>query len=159
MVVLVICFSLTVLIDMVAGITAGVIMATLLLVKNVTDATHVELTSGKDNVDHVKLQKGTMVYRIDGPLFFGTVEKALDRYNFVKAGKVKTLIIDIRNVPFVDISGLVAFKSMILSLTKKKVAVAICGKGEVIAQIKRKLKDAKVRGVSFIDSIASQASV
>lgn len=152
-VVLLICFSLTVLIDMVAGVTAGVIMATLLLVKNVTDATHVELTSGKDNEDHVKLPKGTMVYRIDGPLFFGTVEKALDRYNFIKAGKVKKMIIDIRNVPFVDISGLVAFKSMILSLTKKKVAVAICGQGEVIAQIKRKLKDAKVKNISFISEL------
>jgi SulP family sulfate permease len=153
-VVLVICFSLTVLVDMVAGVTAGIVLAALLLVKNVTDATNIELTSGKDNDDEVKLPRGTMVYNIDGPLFFGTVEKALDRYNFIKAGKVKKLIIDIRDVPFVDMTGLVAFKSMILSLTKNKIEVAICGKGEVINQIKRKLKGRKIDNLSFINSIA-----
>jgi SulP family sulfate permease len=94
-IVLIACFGFTVFIDMVAGVTVGVVLACFLLVKRVADLTQSAIshasTGHHHRVKHLNLPDDVMVYHINGSLFFGTVEKALDRTGFIR-DYIKTLI-------------------------------------------------------------------
>lgn len=152
-IVLLVCFTLTVFIDMVAGVGVGMICAAFLLINRVTDMTSSEVEGNyKDNgendtsssISH-KLPMGTMLYRIHGPLFFGTMEKTFDRYQFTH-DFVKQLIIDIRDVPFIDMSGLVALKSMLASIAHENRQVhIICNAPEIQDKIEKKISNHQIR--------------
>ena len=154
--VLVICFILTVFIDMVAGVGVGMICAAFLLIKRVTELTSIEVEGNGRGMPKStrKLPKGTMVYHIHGPLFFGTIEKAFDRYNFTH-DYINRFILDITDVPFIDMTGLVAMKSMLTSIAHEDRKVHIvCNSPEVLDKIRQKIKDHNVREhVYFCDSL------
>jgi SulP family sulfate permease len=139
-IVLITCFGFTVFVDMVAGVTAGVVLACFLLVKRIasltkSDVSHVSTGNNSKNLD---LPDDVMIYHIKGSLFFGTVEKALDRTGFIMP-QVKTLIIDMVNVPLIDMTGMVAMRTMILDFQTKDRKVILCGNPQVIERILRKL--------------------
>lgn len=146
-IVLLICFALTVFIDMVAGVGVGMICAAFLLINRITELTQTEV-EGNNSSNNVatsrKLPDGTMLYRISGPLFFGTIEKAFDRYNFTH-DYIDNFIVDITDVPFIDITGLVAIKSMLTSIAHEKRTVHIvCNTTRITDRIKKKIKGHKV---------------
>lgn len=143
-VVLLLCFFLTVFIDMVAGVGVGMICAAFLLINRITDLTEVKIESGKLGFSR-KLPPGVLVYRIRGPLFFGTIEKAFDRYNFIH-DHIKNFIVDISDVPFVDMTGLVAIKSMLTSIANEERAVHIvCKTPAITRKIRQKISDHNVK--------------
>lgn len=139
-IVLLTCFTLTVFVDMVAGVGIGMICAAFLLIKHVAALTEVEVkTSGNGEERLSALPEDTLVYRIRGPLFFGTVEKAFDRYNFTH-DYINKFILDIRDVPFIDMTGLVAMKSMLNSIAHEKRTVHIvCNTPAVVDKIRKKI--------------------
>lgn len=142
-IVLLVCFTLTVFIDMVAGVGVGMVCAAFLLINRITELTHVEVEGSNESVEATteRLPKGVMIYRIRGPLFFGTVEKAFDRYNFAH-DYISELIIDISDVPFIDMTGLVAMKSMLTSIAHEARGVHIvCKKETVTRRIQKKIHD------------------
>lgn len=146
-IVLLTCFGLTVFIDMVAGVVVGVVLASLLFMKRISDLTEFNFTSANGNgVDknNIALPDNVMVYRINGPLFFGTVEKAFDRYRFVH-DHVDTLVIDMENVPLIDMTGLVAMKSMLTGIAREGREVILCGKKDVTHRILKKISDQPIR--------------
>ncbi len=123
--VLLICFGLTVLLDMVIAVGVGMVLAALLFMKqmaNITggrwllEATHWNMN--KRLPDHV------MVYEISGPLFFGAAEKAMSTLREHSSG-LKVLILQMHGVPTMDISGVVALKSALESLQKKRIFVIL----------------------------------
>jgi SulP family sulfate permease len=141
-VVLMVCFTLTVFIDMVMGVGVGMICAAFLLIKRVTEMTNIEVEMEGEASPAInkKLPKGTMLYRIRGPLFFGTIEKAFDRYRFTH-DFIRCFILDIRDVPFIDMTGLVAMKSMLISVASDEREVRIiCNTPEVKDKLTRKIK-------------------
>ncbi len=147
--VLLVCFLLTVFIDMVAGVSVGIVLAALLFMKRISALTSVSLVVEGD-VPAAALQPlpalppHVMLYRIHGPLFFGTVEKCYDLYQFVH-DEVRTLIIDMEQVPFIDMSGLVAMKNMLAAIAHENRQVILCGKSEVMEPILQKISDYPVR--------------
>ncbi len=146
-IVLLVCFTLTVFIDMVAGVGIGMICAAFLLINRVTELTRVEVEGNDNDASAVSetLPIGTMLYRVHGPLFFGTIEKAFDRYQFTH-DFTKQLILDIRDVPFIDMTGLVALKSMLASIAHEDRQVhIICNMPEVQDKIQKKIGDHHVR--------------
>ncbi|HXH54594.1 MAG TPA: C4-dicarboxylic acid transporter DauA [Gammaproteobacteria bacterium] len=123
--VLLICFGLTVLLDMVIAVGVGMVLAALLFMKqmaNITggrwllEATHWNMN--KRLPDHV------MVYEISGPLFFGAAEKAMSTLREHSSG-LKVLILQMHGVPTMDISGVVALQSALESLQKKRIFVIL----------------------------------
>lgn len=141
--VLITCFLFTVIIDMVAGVTVGIVLACFLLVRQISNLTSASISESK-NANHEKvkllnLPDDVMVYHINGLIFFGAVERAFDRVSAIQ-NSIKTIIIDMENVPFIDMSGIVAMKAMILDLISKKKEVILVGNDEVTDKILRKLK-------------------
>jgi len=123
--VLLICFGLTVLGDMVIAVGVGMVLAALLFMKqmaNITggrwllEATHWDM--------HERLPQEVMVYEISGPLFFGATEKAMSTLREHSSG-LKAVILQMRGVPTMDISGVVALKSALESLYDKRIFVIL----------------------------------
>lgn len=123
--VLLICFGLTVLLDMVIAVGVGMVLAALLFMKqmaNITggrwllEATHWDMGE--------RLPADVMVYEISGPLFFGAAEKAMSTLREHSSG-LKVLILQMHGVPTMDISGVVALKSALESLEKKHIFVIL----------------------------------
>jgi SulP family sulfate permease len=126
-VVLLICFGLTVLLDMVIAVGVGMVLAALLFMKqmaNITggrwllEATHLDMNE--------RLPDNVMVYEISGPLFFGAAEKAMSTLREHSSG-LRVLILQMHGVPTMDISGVVALKSALESLEKKRIFVILSG--------------------------------
>lgn len=116
--VLVITLVLTVFFDLVVAIEFGMVLAAFLFLKRMSDVAAVRQWVDKDSLDDTELPENTdlkyvpsntVVYEIFGSLFFGA---ANDFLNFThEEGKNKNiLILRMRNVPAMDISGLEALE-------------------------------------------------
>lgn len=144
-IVLITCFGFTVLVDMVAGVTVGVVLACFLLMKRVSQLTYSYVshnnTGHHRKLRHLRLPDDVMVYHITGLVFFGTVENALERMGFIRED-IETLIIDMEDVPLIDMSGLVAIKGMILDIQHQGKTVMLCGEHEITNKILQKLPPA-----------------
>lgn len=116
--VLVITLVLTVFFDLVVAIEFGMVLAAFLFLKRMSDVAAVRQWVDKDSLDDAELSENTdlkyvpsntVVYEIFGSLFFGA---ANDFLNFThEEGKNKNvLILRMRNVPAMDISGLEALE-------------------------------------------------
>lgn len=155
-IVLIACFGFTVFIDMVAGVTVGVVLACFLLMKRIAHLTHSQVshnaTGHHRKLRHLSLPDDVMVYHINGLVFFGTVENALERLGSV-AGDIRTLIIDMEDVPLIDMTGLVAMKNMILDIQKQNKFVILCGEQEITDKILQKLPPAAKRALKIAETV------
>jgi SulP family sulfate permease len=64
------------------------------------------------------------IYDINGPLFFGAAEKAITTLQQVNS-VVSVVILDMKDVPMVDMTGIVALESLLRALQRRQVAVVI----------------------------------
>lgn len=152
-IVLLTCFTLTVFVDMVIGVTFGMLCAAFLLINRIIKLTHVEIEGNssetEDGILSLNLPKGIMVYTIRGFLFFGTIEKAFDRSNFSPID-TKQLIINISDVPFIDMTALVAMQSFLLSVASDKCNIHIvCKTTNIVGKIRKKIKTLDINKYIF----------
>jgi SulP family sulfate permease len=135
-IVLLTCFILTVFVDIIAGLTVGIVLASLLFMKTVAEVTDVQLESKGANLlpEHKNLPEGVLVYNIDGPLFFGSAQKAYNRSESLN-DKIKTVIINMEHVPYIDMSGLMAIRSVVGSILKEKKQTILVGNNKVLSLI------------------------
>ncbi|MBI1948175.1 MAG: C4-dicarboxylic acid transporter DauA [Deltaproteobacteria bacterium] len=124
-VVLLACFVLTVVFDMVISVTAGVMLAALLFMRRMADISGGRLEESHSPT-HGPLPKGVLHYSIDGPLFFGAAQKAMGALHDV-ARTARVVIIEVADVPAMDATGLVALESALAKLWKDKAKVIIAG--------------------------------
>ncbi len=131
-VILLVTFALTVFADLVVAVNIGVILATLHFLRRmatsveVRQATQQELHQEFAHLGLAQLPPGVLVYAVEGPFFFGAVE------NFERAlasthTDPKVLIIRLRWVPFIDITGLQTLEEVIRDLHKRGVRVMLLG--------------------------------
>jgi SulP family sulfate permease len=122
--VLLTCFALTVLFDMVVAVSVGVVLAALLFMRRMAELTEVKLTSpeagpGEAHAELPKTLAGKVaLYEIAGPLFFGAAQKAMESLGLI-SGNIQVVILRLENVPVMDATGLVALESAIAALTKR----------------------------------------
>jgi SulP family sulfate permease len=124
-IVLLTCFSLTVIFDMTVSVTVGVVLAALLFMRRMADISQARLV-GPEHERVKGLPPGVMVYEIAGPLFFGATQKAFSVFDQV-AGRAKVVILDMSSVPVMDMTGLVALESALSRLRRDKIRVIIAG--------------------------------
>jgi len=124
--VLVTCFSLTVVFDMVVAVSVGIVLAALLFMRRMAELSSVRF-AGADH-PHLKhpQMKDVVVYEIGGPLFFGAAEKAISTIERVR-GKARALILVMEDVPVIDVTGLVALESAIGKLGAHRTFVVLAG--------------------------------
>ena len=144
--ILVITFLLTVFADLVVAVNVGMILAILHFLRRMaevvetkemdTHALQAELT--QHGVE--RLPPGVMVYEIAGPMFFGAVEN-FERALLQTHTDPKALIIRLRRVPFMDITGIQTLDAVIGKLRKRGIRVMLC---EANARVLGKLRKAGV---------------
>ena len=124
--VLLACFSLTVIFDMVVGVTVGVMLAALLLMRRMQEIFQARTLAHGEEGRHPQMPRGAVVYEIAGPLFFGAAQKAIHALQFV-GDHSKVVVLDVHSVPVLDVTGLVALESAISKLHKGKALVILSG--------------------------------
>lgn len=105
--VLVVTFVLTVVFDLVVAIAVGIVLAAILFIKRMADVTSVrawsrETTKGVDGREKI-IPDGTVVYEINGPMFFADSDKFLD---FAFDENTKAMIIRMSLVPAIDATAM-----------------------------------------------------
>jgi SulP family sulfate permease len=122
--VLLVCFALTVIFDMVVAVAVGVVLAAFLFMRRMVEISGARLIGGEEGHLVQGLPPGVIFYDIAGPLFFGAAEKALAALGVVESG-VHTVIIDFEDVPAIDATGMVALESMITKLNGHNIKVVM----------------------------------
>lgn len=131
--VLIASFTLTVVFDLVVAIEVGVIMAAILFMKRMSDVADVQGwkyadDSGDDYLDdpdHIrfkKVPKNTVVYEINGPMFFGAADKIM---NISLEPGVKVIILRMRSVPAMDINALQSLQKVLKACQKKDIRLIL----------------------------------
>ncbi|MBK8162313.1 MAG: C4-dicarboxylic acid transporter DauA [Gammaproteobacteria bacterium] len=122
--VLLVCFTLTVVFDMVIAVGVGVVLAALLFIRRMSELTGTELiTEGSDH-QHANLPSHVAVYDINGPLFFGAAEKAMGVLLRVR-GDIRAIVLDMKDVPMIDMTGTVALETLLSRLHRQGVLVLL----------------------------------
>ncbi|MNV32953.1 C4-dicarboxylic acid transporter DauA [compost metagenome] len=129
--ILLITFSLTVFSDLVIAVNIGVILAMLHFMRRMASSVEVqqvvehELEEELRANGHARLPPGTLIYTIEGPLFFGAAE-TFERVLAQTHTDPRLLIIRLKRVPFMDITGLQVLEEVIQQLHKRNVVVKLC---------------------------------
>lgn len=120
--VLLICFSLTVLFDMAIAVGVGMSLAAVLFIQrsiSLTSATKVD-----SRAELGDLPASIAVYDINGPLFFGSAQKAMKNITAVNP-EVRAVVLDMSKVNMIDMSAIVAMESISRNLEKNGVGLVI----------------------------------
>ena len=126
-VVLLTCFVLTVVFDMVVAIGVGVVLAALLFMKRMSELTSTRILAPQSQQDDANVvPDGVTLYEIAGPLFFGAAQRAMSAIQSVGDGS-RVVVLALGAVPTIDATGLVALESALVQLRVAKKLVVIAG--------------------------------
>ena len=121
--VLLTCFILTVLFDMTIAVAIGMAMAASLFIKRSIDlTTHSQISHPEHHQE--KLPPEIDVYDINGPLFFGTAQKAINQLTTISP-QVKVLVLDMQEVNMMDMSAIIAMETILKDFEKHKISLII----------------------------------
>lgn len=136
-VVMVLVLGLTVFVDLLQAVAAGVILASLLFMKKMGEiaeektevepfeAFNKELASNDEKIIPEELSKNIFIKHIYGPLFFGFASRFQEILNALP--DIKVVILRMERVPYIDQTGLYAIEDAVLALKKKGVTVVMTG--------------------------------
>jgi SulP family sulfate permease len=153
-------FFLTVVFDLVIAIEIGIVLSSFALMKRMSESIKIQ------NAEHVfqpqtgdseslfedelpKLPPGVSIYEISGVLFFGAAQTFQDTLSRLQ-NNPKVLILRMRNVPFIDATGIYRLKEMIRQFEKQKVDILLSG---VTTQVKDALEKADIYSVLSRDNV------
>jgi SulP family sulfate permease len=122
--VLLTCFFLTVVFDMVVSVTVGVMLAALLFMRRMAEVSGTRLVDQHPLL--TGLPKSVLVYEVAGPLFFGAAQKAMSALHRVPTG-VRVVLLDLSSVPAMDGTGLVSLEAAVERLQSLGVYVVLAG--------------------------------
>lgn len=142
-VILLITFFLTVFADLVVAVNIGVILAMFHFLRRMSNSVEVRQATAQDlnqecaNQGLLEWPPEVLVFSIEGPLFFGAVE------NFERAlagthTDPKFLLIRLKWVPFIDVTGIQTLEEVIEELQKRGVTVMLSGANRRVSMKLRK---------------------
>ncbi len=133
-------FILTVVVDLTIAIQVGVVLSALLFMKRMADLSEktIEETIDRDVIeDYSKLKDGISIYEISGPLFFASARRYAEVIESLSFEN-KVLIIRMRHVPFIDLTGIRNLKEAILTLQEEGTIVLLSGvQKEVLLELSK----------------------
>jgi SulP family sulfate permease len=112
--VLLTCFGLTVLFDMVIAVSVGIVLAALLFMRRMAEVSQARLIDAGHPAAPSHLPPGVLIYDISGPMFFGAAQRAMAALGIVD--RARAVIMRMEGVPVMDSTGLVALESAISGL-------------------------------------------
>ena len=132
------CFSLTVIFDMTVAVAVGMGLAAMLFIRRsivLTDSRKLE------HIHDENLPKEIIIYDINGPLFFGSAQKAVHNITSVTPD-VRVIILDMSEVTMIDMSAIIAMETIVKDLGKRNISLII---NNLQARMIMKLRRAGVR--------------
>ncbi|MEV3843934.1 C4-dicarboxylic acid transporter DauA [Aeromonas veronii] len=138
--VLLVCLLLTVIFDMVIAITFGVILASLLFMREIAKMTKLHDLAEHKRYAHEVPDNG-LLYKINGPLFFAAAERVFAELEAQVKGH-KVLVLQMEAVSILDAGGLSAFLHFGKQMAKAGVELRVA---ELQFQPLKTLARAKVR--------------
>jgi SulP family sulfate permease len=145
--VLLITFLLTVFGDLVIAVNIGVVLASLLFMKRMSEIVTVEQQSieilrNEVGEDHLALLASTKVFTLEGPFFFGIkerLESALDHAH----RHADILVLRMSGVPLIDATGLQTLWDLLDNCKRHDTRLVLC---ETRPNVLNKLKLAGIAG-------------
>jgi SulP family sulfate permease len=139
-VVLLTTFILTVVVDLTAAIEVGLVLASLIFIKEMTESTSVSTMSKALDVSdegslvlhetelslNNQIPEGCVVYEINGPMFFGAAYKFKEAISEL-GGKPRFLVLRMRHVPMIDSTGVHIIKEALARFSKDKTQFIFVG--------------------------------
>jgi SulP family sulfate permease len=148
--VMLIVFFITVFVDLITAVGVGIVLASLLIVYRITKETKITLVdSSSDDIEnrYNLIDNNVMVIKINGAFFFGSSTAFANEANSILDTKV--LIIDILDVPFIDITAIFTLKDLISKLQSDNIEVIILASEEDKNKILKLNKSHEFDNVKF----------
>ncbi len=117
------CFLLTVIFDMTIAVAVGMGLAAMLFIRRSISLTESGFIQADDKTQ-VELPKGIALYDINGPLFFGSTQKAMKNITNITPD-IRAVILDMSEVTMIDMSALIAMESIRTTLGTNQVGLII----------------------------------
>ena len=156
---LVTCFLLTVLFDMTIAVGVGMGLAAMLFIRRsirLTENTRLE----SDRLSDLALPSQISIYDINGPLFFGSAQKALKNITAITP-EVRVVILDMSEVTLVDMSAIVAMESIVSNLASNNVGLVISNlQPRIILKLRRagvRTRPGRIRFARALDEAIGKA--
>jgi SulP family sulfate permease len=129
-------FLLTVLVDLTIAIEIGVVLSAILFMRRMADISSKNFANNIDSdviEDYSKIPKGINVYEISGPLFFASARQYSQLIETIGI-KSRILIIRMRHVSFIDLTGIRNLKEAIKTLKSSNVEVVLSGTNSEVSK-------------------------
>ena len=120
--ILVICFVLTVVFDMVLAVAVGIGLAAALFIRRMARLTHARRLEPDASDESRDLPRQVALFDVNGPLFFGAAEKAVSSLRVVDP-EVRVVMLDMRDVPSLDATAIVALQTLADELRARQVGL------------------------------------
>src|SRR5262249_37616580 len=122
----------------------GVVIAALLFMRRMAESVSVQEqvfgttapNEAAEAGERVTLPENVLVYRIEGPFFFGAAEKLESTLERVQH-HIRTVVIRLGRVPFMDATGMQTLAEIIERYQRRHVRVILCGMGPNLYQALR----------------------
>ena len=162
-VIMLIVLGLTVFVDLIVAFATGMVAASLLLVKRMTDLqlASVRAVSGaEDDLDFSAAEQkilteygGSIVlYHFDGPVSFGAAKGIAKRLVLDESHKI--LILDLTDVPMVDTTGAFALDDVIVNARELDASVILAGANDKVVDVLTRL--GVMAGMAQSQSVATR---
>ena len=126
-------FLLTVLFDLIIAIEVGVVLASFLFMKRMSESVKIQNITHESQEaeqlfenENLAIPKNVVLYEINGPLFFGAARQFQETITQTHI-QPKAVIIRMRYVPLIDATGFQGLKEIIKTFKSKGIEVIISG--------------------------------
>lgn len=126
-------FLLTVLFDLIIAIEVGVVLASFLFMKRMSESVQIQNITHESQEaeqlfenENLAIPKNVVLYEINGPLFFGAARQFQETITQTHI-QPKAVIIRMRYVPLIDATGFQGLKEIIKTFKSKGIEVIISG--------------------------------
>ncbi|QWE26331.1 SulP family inorganic anion transporter [Polynucleobacter sp. AP-Ainpum-60-G11] len=117
-------FFLTIILDLTVAIQVGLLLAFITFIYRISSLSRYESASAVDFPELQQHQGSVAVFRIYGAIFFGAV-KILE--NIENELPSKALVLDLKNVIYIDVSGMDALLELEATCKSRGIKLLICG--------------------------------
>ncbi len=163
--VLLVTFGLTVIFDLVVAIEVGIVLASVLFMKRMSEVTQVEgwkeidEETDPESITLRTIPEGVMVYELSGPLFFAAAGKLVD---ITYRDDTKVLVLRMRSVTALDATAMHRLEELFSECKEKGIQIVFSHVNEQPMKVMKKAKfDEKIGAENFqphVDEALERAS-
>jgi len=136
-IIMLVVLSMTVFVDLLQAVAVGMVLASVLFMKKMSDIVEKNFSSGSvesfsreeawDDESSIseKIRNQVYIKHFDGPIFFGFVSKLQEM--MAALPQLTVVIIRMKEVPYIDQSGIYAIEDAVIALKERGITVLVTG--------------------------------